>query len=91
MKRPSANRGMKRPSANVEIQLPVTPVYRTGHEGKLDAETYIMMKKPKKYVVGQTARMSLNHRANILKVMEKIENGEIKDTWAAKEFLRELP
>ena len=91
MKRPSAKRGMKRPSACVEIQLPVTPVYRSGHEGKLDAETYIMMKKPRKYVVGQTARMSPNHRANILKVIEKIEKGEIKDTWAAKQFLRELP
>ena len=84
----SKRRVMK--GANVMIQLPVKPLHRNRHPLKGYPETYIMMKN-RKYVVSQSANASPHHRANIAKLIEKIEKGEIKDTWAAREFRDELP
>ena len=88
-----------RPARKFPIKLPVKISHRI-HGGwqqcKGYPETYITMKSEAfrgkfRYLVGQSARSSPHHSANIAKVIKKIEKGEIKDNWAAKDFLHKLP
>eukprot|EP00973_Karenia_brevis_P085607 11875551-Karenia_brevis.AAC.1 len=79
----------KKPSANIVIKLPVKVCKRSG-EGKKDAETYIMQTKPRKYIAGQTVKASSSHVENVQKLFEKISNGDITDSWQAKDFLADL-
>ena len=94
VKTDSQRRGvMKRPSAKVMIRLPVRLRYRIQFPGRGREETILTMQngKQEKYVIGQSAATSPHHSANIAKLMEKIEKSEIKDTWAARDFLSKLP